>query len=307
MRTHTFDKHAEDEFSPLATGEDLHPDRYPELSTLSPAFVYQFTPVAKQPISPEVVFIPRASRFRRLETVGVLASWNHLWEAAQYRKHAFMKTQLEEYFGEFGRWLERLPEVNIYLVAETETRYDAYAPLYHLLPKRLLDRHALPAIKRTVWPVNATGAWNDEVLPADFMNRLSSAFGEHVWRYLDSGSGMRAFSSTEPIVLLSHNLDFWLPHAITAIEKRMRTFGRVKVETAKQRKILAQAKKHHDPEVALERPRKGGIIWMGEGEAASVTRKIVDAADREGRLRALIDAVKSNRVVDDFSPRWSFA
>jgi hypothetical protein len=51
----------------------------------------------------------------------------------------------------------------------------------------------------------------------------------------------------------------------------------------------------------------GGTLWIGEDEASQVTAEIVNAADRNGQLRGLIDAIKSNRVVDDFSPRWSYA
>lgn len=87
----------------------------------------------------------------------------------------------------------------------------------------------------------------------------------------------------------------------------MRKFDRVEPSTPKQRGILARAQKHDDWDVAIERPRKGGFIWMGEDEAASATEEIVTAADQTGRLRGLIDAVRSNRVVDDFSEYWSFA
>lgn len=34
---------------------------------------------------------------------------------------------------------------------------------------------------------------------------------------------------------------------------------------------------------------------------------MVEAADAGGRLRAIVDAVRSNRVEDDFSDRWSYA
>jgi hypothetical protein len=84
-------------------------------------------------------------------------------------------------------------------------------------------------------------------------------------------------------------------------------FKRVEPETSKQREYLAKARKEDFPEVSIERPRMGGVLWMGEDEAAGVTEDIVNSADRSGQLRGIIDAVKSNRVVDDFSPCWSFA
>jgi hypothetical protein len=72
----------------LARGEELEPHMFPELATLSPAFFYQFTPVAKKPDPPEVVFVP-ASKAKRRDLIAILASWNLLWEAGQYRQEVF--------------------------------------------------------------------------------------------------------------------------------------------------------------------------------------------------------------------------
>ena len=38
-----------------------------------------------------------------------------------------------------------------------------------------------------------------------------------------------------------------------------------------------------------------------------MTQAIVDQADENGRLRGIIDAIRSHRVTDDFSARWSYA
>ncbi len=284
-----------------ATGEDREPERFPELSTLSPAFFYQFVPVAKVASTPEVVFVP-PSLGSSLELTGVLAGWNFLWEAGQYRKEAYTHIQRNER-PEITRWLERLREANVYLFADSPTKYAAYTPLYQLLPKRLLDRHKLPALRRP--PMN--GWWTEELLPADFTQRLSRAFAEYVWKYIDSGSGLASFSQREPLAVLSHNLDFWLPYAITVTEGLMSSFQRVEPETDKQRELLAQAKKEDFEEVEIERPRMGGTLWLGEEEAAEVMQSVFDEADQNGRLRNIIDAVRSHRVSDDFSPRWSYA
>ncbi len=65
---------------------------------------------------------------------------------------------------------------------------------------------------------------------------------------------------------------------------------------------------------ARERPAWDGNAagWTGAaGEAVHRPRclvgEVVEAADATGRLRAIIDAVRSNRVEDDFSDRWSYA
>jgi hypothetical protein len=54
-------------------------------------------------------------------------------------------------------------------------------------------------------------------------------------------------------------------------------------------------------------PRKGGDVWRGQDEAATFVARTVDRADADHRLREIIDAVRSNRVEDDFSGVWSFA
>ena len=299
----------EEEFvrSALASAEELHPDMFPTLATLSSAFFYQFIPVAKQPEPPEIVFLPHTDA-KPLEVTGALASWNHLWEAAQYKREVFNTDSfLKDLPSNFRDWISSLPAANIWLIADDEKRYEAYGPLFHLLPKRLLDRHGLPALKRPLWPNNGVAWWKREHIPADFTRRLSRAFAEHVWGYIDSGSGLRSFTPKEPLTLLSHNLDFWLPHALGALEGRMRLFKRVKPETTRQRRLLARAKAEFDPDVAIERPRQGGTLWMGEEEASEITSDLINLADHNGNLRGLIDAVRSNRVVDDFSPLWSFA
>ncbi|MFE3444951.1 hypothetical protein ACFXNW_18120 [Nocardia sp. NPDC059180] len=59
--------------------------------------------------------------------------------------------------------------------------------------------------------------------------------------------------------------------------------------------------------VVTGRPRTGGTVWSGEDDAADVVAETIEAADRTGRLRGILDAVCSHRAEDDFSPRWSYA
>lgn len=291
--------------SHLATGEDLSPERFPQLSTLSSAFFYDFVPIAKEPQTPELVFVPMDEAMR-LETMGVVASWNFLWEAAQYRKEAFENSRISKESPKLTAWINSLPDANAYLIPETPSRYDAYAPLLHLLPKTVLDKFGLPAVKRPLWPGSAAW-WNERLMPSDFEERLSKAFAAQVWNRIDSGSGLDAFNSTEPLKLLSHSLDFWLPYALIVLEDLMRDFERCEPETERQRTLLAKARGEEFPEVVIDRPRKGGTLWSGEDDAHDVMQLVVDEADHGGRLSQLIDAVRSNRVVDDFSQIWSYA
>jgi hypothetical protein len=57
----------------------------------------------------------------------------------------------------------------------------------------------------------------------------------------------------------------------------------------------------------IEPPLYHSDAWRGEEEAWQATCEMVEAADRGGKLRAIIDAVRSHRVEDDFSDKWSWA
>jgi hypothetical protein len=61
------------------------------------------------------------------------------------------------------------------------------------------------------------------------------------------------------------------------------------------------------PDVSYEMPTFGIDVWTGEEEASEATYDLIERADQGGRLRALIDAIRSNRVEEDFSARWSWA
>ena len=120
----------------------------------------------------------------------------------------------------------------------------------------------------------------EELLPTDFQKRLSRAFAEHIWKHINTGSGLASFSKTEPLAVLSHNLDFWLPYAIMVTESAMSSFERVEPESEEQREKLKMARQQDFEEVAIERPRMGGTLWCGEEEAAEATRKLVDLPTR---------------------------
>jgi hypothetical protein len=67
-----------------------------------------------------------------------------------------------------------------------------------------------------------TGEQVDRDLPADFEARLSRAWASAVWRHLIPASPLRSFSASDPIRLLAHNLDFWLPPVTAVIEDILR-------------------------------------------------------------------------------------
>lgn len=134
---------------------------------------------------------------------------------------------------------------------------------------------------------------------------MAKAWAWTVWPHLVSGSRMSAFSRHEPIRLLTHNLDYWVPAVTSVIQNRLRLFPEV------DEGIIPGPVHLEDgellPGVLTGNPRTGGQVWFGEDDAADALTETIAAADKEGRLRALLDAVKSNRVADDFSDQWSFA
>jgi hypothetical protein len=60
-------------------------------------------------------------------------------------------------------------------------------------------------------------------------------------------------------------------------------------------------------DIQAERPLKGGDIWYGEEDAWLATKKMVETADKDCKLRSIIDSIKSHRIEDDFSNIWSYA
>jgi hypothetical protein len=65
----------------------------------------------------------------------------------------------------------------------------------------------------------------DGYLPLDFDERLAEAFSRHMWPLLNGRSGRFAFRDREPIRVLSHHLDFWLPYIDVVAQRRMRLNG----------------------------------------------------------------------------------
>lgn len=297
----------------LAHGEEREPDAFPSLYNLSAGFMFRFIPRPPVPTPAEYVYVPlprmprRSSRWQgpageaRLKVELAIAQWNAAWEADHLR-HEMFADQLPAELG----WLRRYEDRNIALVPDGEypTRYDACAPLYHLLPLRTLDRFGLPAIRRGMWPVTMSMYWHHAVLPHRADERLGQAFAAHVWPLLVSGSQIGAFDASDPLRLLAHSLDFWLPYADRVAGERLRQYPRCEYERPADRVLLRRHRREVPAGYHLDRPLMGGPIWEGEAEAWEATRAVVDTADAHGHLRAILDAIRSHRVEEDFSPRW---
>ena len=275
------------------------PDEFPSMRNVSAGFIFGGVVRPLEPAPPEYATLSMSHTLDR-EFVA-LVKWNMLWEAGQFRRRFFDLVDLPKPMAKIAD----LGDVNVTFVPRTQARYFEYAPLFHLLPKRVLDMFGLPLLRGGVWPFMADWAGIGDFLPTDFEARLARAWAWTVWPHLMSGSKMKAFSADDPIRLLAHNLDFWVPAVTTTIQDRLRDFpevdkgktpGPVALEDGS---VLAGA--------VAGNPRMGGPVWFGEDDAHDAVIETVEAADRTGRLRGILDAVRSHRVEDDFSSHWSYA
>lgn len=282
-------------------------EEFPRLWNLSVGFTKRAVvrPLVPQP--PEYLTIPLASRAgfndESIKQDLAVHEWNALWEAAQFRRRFFDD---EEDLTPVLAKIANQGDVNIFLVPRTRSRYYEYAPLYHLLSRETCERFGLPLLGPGQWPFGMVTADVSRYLPTDFADLLARAWAFTVWRHLNSGSGLAAFSDDDPIRLLAHNLDYWVPPVTAVIQNSLRGFPVVVGEGE-----LPEEVRLVDGSV-LEGavpgwPRMGGDLWRGADEAAEYVGLTVEQADGTGNLRAILDAVRSHRVQDDFSGRWSNA
>jgi hypothetical protein len=279
--------------------DEATPQEHPALYNISAGMLFSGVVRPLQPELPDYVAIDM--EHRSLELVGQVGVWNMLWEAAQFRRRFFSDDDLPEPIARIAD----MGDINAMLVPRTRSRYFEYAPLYHLLPKATLDRFGLPLLRRGQWPFMADHGNLDRLLSADFGELVAKAWAWTVWPHLNSGSRISAFSGDDPIRLLAHNLDFWVPPVTSVVQEMLRTFPEVdKGKTVgpvplEDGGVLDGA--------VTGNPLMGGPIWMGEDEAAEKVGETVEAADGTGHLRGILDAVRSHRVADDFSSQWSNA
>lgn len=292
----------------IAEGADCDSETFPQLENISAAFLMRFLPLPPVRLQPEFVYVPSTLPFplwneRNAKLSMFITTWNMCWEAAQLR-HEMFADQLPPELN----CLKECPDENVVLLPRPDQhRYATHSILFHMLPRRILERHGLPLLRRGLWPHYMENYWHDAVIPADFDQRLSEAFGDFIWGRLDSGSGTAAYSTSEPIRMLAHNLDYWIPYAYVLAERRLEQFSRVGLESDEQRRTLRSARQSAPRDIRVHRPRKGGALWMGESEVEQVADELIEQADASGKLRAVLEAVRSHRVEEDFSPRWSYA
>ena len=291
----------------FAREEQTTAEEFPRLWNVSVGFTKRAIVRPRIPQPPEYVTITMSRPRSREDDESLRRSlavheWNQLWEAAQFRRRFFDENDLTPNLAKIA---DR-GDFNIILVPRTQSRYYEYAPLYHLLDRSTCERFGLPLLGRGQWPFGVENVDITKYLPVDFERRLSQAWAATVWRHLNSGSGLTAFSRDDPIRLLAHNLDYWIPPVTEVIQDTLRDFPLVEGDTDLPAEIRLADGSILDGAVPGW-PRMGGDLWRGEDEAPAFVTLTVQQADTTGRLRAIIDAVRSNRVADDFSARWSYA
>lgn len=294
------------------TTAELSDEQYPALHNLSPAFFYRFLPVpqGERPRTEYAYVDSAGTGLADVELGGHVATWNVAWEAAHARK-LMMGDSFPQALRDVIDAAGDACDLRLIHRRYGAGRYEALAPLYHLIPRRVLERHGLPPIPRGSWPFLMSFPSVTSKVPPDFEARTARAFAEVVWPFLSPGSPLAAFSREEPVRLLAHNLDFWLPHIDRVAQGIVSSFGRCALDKEASAEALEDARRLPPPPefgpCVVERPLRGGVLWQGREEAAAVAGALVDDADRNGRLRDILDAVRSHRVQDDFSPQWSYA
>lgn len=256
----------------LLDEKEFNRDEFPILRNLSTAFMYQFVARPQEEMLPEYVYVDNYydnyKKKRNTELHLAISQWNIFWEAGQLR-YDFFKEDLPKSL----KWLKRFRNRNIYLLPyKPNNRYYTYEPLFHLLPLKTRKYFNLPLVKEGIWPFTCDfNFYTNNLLPSNFDNKLSQAFAYHIWPLLISGSKIYAFSKNDPIKILAHNLDYWIPYAYKYIENQLSNFGRVPFDDKKQVKQLERLRRETPDDIEVNRPFRGGIVWYGEEEAWNAT------------------------------------
>ena len=263
-----------------ADDEKAGADLYPRLFNVSTGMIYTAVLRTQDPEPAEYVTIPLSSGWgdeeNRLHVA--VTRWNMQWEAAQFRRWIFREDDLPSPLSELaGRVIStscwcRVPHALL--------RVRAPAP------------HAAQSGTRTAWPpVAARGQWPpfadfyqvDRYLPDDFESRLSRAWASTIWGHIFRKSPMSGFTKSDPIRLLAHNLDYWVPAVTQVIQQEMREWPEV------DKGIVAHPVRLTDGTIfggaVRANPRMGGDVWRGEDEAALMVERTIEAADIHGRFR----------------------
>lgn len=234
---------------PHPSEEDLlYPDMFPRMGNISVGVMVRAVIRPAGPRLPTEYVYVRTESARKLYPI---AMWNLNWETAQVRGRA--RKLVMSLPKELRPIVKLRDDINVTFVPlERGHRYQAYAPLFHLLPRKTLERYGLPLIPSGIWPSMFVSG--EHQISSDFDDRLARAFAAHIWPCLSSGSRIDAFSKDDPLRLLAHSLDFWLGPITELIQDWMSQFGRARADRAEAR-LIAKARADIEPGLLVNRPQ----------------------------------------------------
>jgi len=276
-------------------------ETFPRLSSISAGHMFRRVAVYRgPPTTPQLIVVPFPENEEHTKCALFTSEWNMFWEAGPYRPEDF-----HENIPESLPWISRLAERHVdsvLLPTVSGNEYEAYGPLYHLLPERLLRKHRLPVFEGGHWP--RMMPMEMRTLAESSVPALRRAFGELIWPVLTRGrSTIAAHPTNDSLVLLAQNLGFWLPPLERVLRARGVRWGRARTRDEEE-PVVAPPDLPADLEIHTA--AMGGPLWEGEAEAREALDELVDAADAGGRLRGAVDAIQRGRVEEDFSSRWSY-
>ena len=319
----------------LSDERALDPDLYPRVMVPAASGIRVLVrPRTTRPA--EVIAVPVADvrtgdhvgELNQAAVVGTAFEWNTCWEAGPLRSKL-----LGERLPAALAWLAR-DQVHAHLLtlptdvwaasavapepnrarplAPSLPRYEPYAPLYHLLPASALRAAGLPLLDRGDWPHTAFNTWRGTALPADADYRVRRAVAHHLWRALQDvmprgrgrvrpRGGLAAYAPDEPLRVLAHSPEIWVPALHAVIEARLRSRAPRVVLTPEEQMLLAERRAAARPDEEVVPCCDTAYAWVGEEDAAEVTRAVVETADRDGQLREWIAAVRANEVEEDYA------
>lgn len=280
-------------------------EKYPEFFHMGTPIHNQAVPVPKIKKQPELVFISKAleyidyphqePHFKHHD----VDLWNSDYEAGQLRYRLHRRSISREL-----EWIKKFEDVNLYLFDQRHD-YLIYSSIYHLLPIKVKQKFNLPMLRADHWPTSfVTVDYLSKLFKKNFTALLSNAFASYIFPFILKGKFLNSFSKNEPTSLLAHDLKFWLPHMFSLIEEKVEGFEREDMGTIENIWQFDEAK---FPDAIFKPKRKKGYIWKGEKEATEFTKQLVKKANGTGSIDKIIECVKSNRLKDDFSPKWSHA
>lgn len=303
---------------PLFTPGEWDAEQHPSLGSISAGMMgLRFMPVLRNTLATEMVQIPVLTPLVDDKVSVCALAFNFTWQSGgswgNWRGGFMGFDEPEDWPKTIRRVLDRCDDKIAVRFVPTGNHPShvlaQYTPLYQLLPLKSLTKHHLPALGRRIWPTPFFGDYDLGLggTARALRTRLEQAFAEHVWPLLVPQSGIAAFSRNDPLRLLAFNLDYWLPYLDQIVETRIRVSGRAKYRSITDQRAAAKARRQLAPAFEVEPPLYHADAWRGEEEAWDATCEMVEAADVGGKLRTIIDTVRSHRIGDDFSARWSWA